>query len=141
MSGYFLKGVASLLIAEIDLIGDNLKIVGIDTGVDTPVTATDEFLADIAIGARVVTSANLGSKILTTGSGYVQLEAAGQTILGVTGASFEMCALYKDTGNVATSPLIYLWTTATGSPGLPLTPNGGNVDVSFPSGYVLRFSG
>ena len=49
----------------------------------------------------------------------------------MTGASIEAIVLYKDTGTDATSPLIASIATATG---LPITPNGGDIIVTWDNG-------
>ena len=53
------------------------------------------------------------------------------TFTSVTGASIEAIVLYKDTGTDATSPLIAFIDTATG---LPITPNGGDIIVTWDNG-------
>jgi len=54
----------------------------------------------------------------------------------VSGATVESISLLKDTGSAATSPLIAYWDTASG---LPLTPNGGDVNVSFNASGIFKF--
>lgn len=103
---------------------DTIKVVLVDHGVDTPLPATDEFLSDIAAGARIATSPALSSK---TNVGGV-LDAADVTITAVSGASVESIVIFKDTGDPATSPLIGMIDTA---PGLPFTPTGGDVVISW----------
>jgi len=53
------------------------------------------------------------------------------TFTSVTGASIEAIVLYKDTGTDSTSPLIAFIDTATG---LPITPNGGDIIVTWDNG-------
>lgn len=112
---------------------DDIKVVGVDHGTDTPVAATDQFLSDIAAGARIMTTANLASKTITGGV----FDAADITTLAVTGASFESLVIYKDTGSAATSPLIAFFDTATG---LPFTPNGGDVTIAWDNGASKIFA-
>ena len=49
----------------------------------------------------------------------------------MTGDPSEALLIYKDTGTEATSPLIAYIDTATG---LPVTPNGGNITVTWDNG-------
>lgn len=112
---------------------DNIKIVLVDHGTDTPVPATDQYLADIGAGARVATSGNLANKTITNGV----FDADDITITSVSGASSEDITVYKDTGSAATSPLVAFIDTATG---LPFTPNGGDVTVQWDSGANRIFA-
>lgn len=117
----------------VDLIDDNIKVVLIDTGTDDPVAATDEYLSDIIAGARIATSGNLASKSITGGV----FDAADITLTAVTGATVEKIVIYKDTGTASTSPLIALIDTATG---LTLTPNGGDVTITWDNGASKIFA-
>lgn len=123
----FDKGREGFLAGDIDWDGDNIKVVLVDEDTDTPDPATDEDLADIAAGARVATSDNLSSKTVTGGVA----DAADVTISTVSGATVESLVIYQDTGVEATSRLIAYIDTATG---LPLTPNGGDVDIVWDAG-------
>jgi hypothetical protein len=123
----FDKGREGFLDGSIDWDTDNIKAVLVDHGTDTPVPATDTFLSDITAGARIATSANLGSKTVTAGVA----DAADITFSAVSGASVESIVIYKDTGSAATSRLIAYIDSATG---LPVTPNGGDITVQWDNG-------
>lgn len=58
-------------------------------------------------------------------------DAGDVTFSAVTGDPCEALIIYKDTGTEATSPLLAYIDTATG---LPVTPNGGNITVTWDSG-------
>lgn len=118
---------------SIDMDTDDIKVVGVDHGTDTPVPATDQFLSDIAAGARIFTSGNLASKTVTGGV----FDAADITITAVSGNSVESVNLYKDTTVAGTSPLIAYIDTGTG---LPFTPNGGDVTIQWDSGASKIFA-
>ena len=76
-----------------------------------------EFLGDISAGARIATSSALASKAITNG----YLTANNPTFTTPSGDEFELLVLFKDTGDVNTSPLIMI----TGeSVNFPVTPNG-----------------
>lgn len=107
----------------VDLIDDTIKIALIDTGVYT-YNSANEFWSS-ASAALVGTAATLASKTVTSGT----FDAADVTYTSVTGSSVEALIIFKDTGTASTSPLVaYIDVVASG---LPVTPNGGNITVTF----------
>jgi hypothetical protein len=123
----FAKALEGFATKQIDWLNDNIKAVLVDHGTDTPNVATDQYLSDIAAGARVATSGNLTSKTATDGV----LDAADVTFSLVSGASCESIVVYQDTGNAATSRLIAYIDTGTG---LPVTPGGGDITITWDNG-------
>jgi hypothetical protein len=121
------RGRQAFLEGTIASLTDNIKCVLVDTATYTVNLATHQFLSDIPAGERVATSANLGTK--TTAAGV--FDAADVVFSAVTGDVAEALVIYKDTGVAATSPLIAYIDTATG---LPVTPNGGDITVTWDSG-------
>lgn len=121
------KGREKFLNADIDWAADNIKAVLVDAGQYTINLATHEFLSDIPSGARIATSANLTGKTSTAGVA----DADDVVFTAVSGVQSELVVLYKDTGSAATSALICAIDTATG---LPVTPNGGNINVVWDNG-------
>jgi hypothetical protein len=130
-NAFFALGREKFLNGSIDWTNDSIKIVLVDEGTDTPVPATDEFLSDITAGARIATSGNLGTKTSTGGTA----DAADVTFTAVTGNSVESFVLYKDTGTPSTSPLIAYFDTV--SAGLPVTPNGGDITITFDAAGIF----
>lgn len=131
----FDKGLENLWAGSIDWSTDNIKVVMVDHGTDTPNTSTDEFLSDILAGARVATSGNLATKTVTAGV----VDAADITITSVSGATVESLVVYKDTGVDSTSPLIaYIDTTSDAS--LPFTPNGGDVTIQWNASGIVSIA-
>jgi hypothetical protein len=106
---------------------DTIKAVLVDTGTYTPNLSAHEYLADVGAGARISTSGAFTGKSTTGGAA----DANDVTFTSVTGASIEAIIIYKDTGVDATSPLIAYIDTATG---LPITPNGGDIIVTWDNG-------
>jgi len=106
---------------------DTIKAVLVDTGTYTVNLSAHEFLSDIGTGARIATPGAFTGKATTGGAA----DANDVTFTSVTGASIEAIVLYKDTGTDATSPLIAFIDTATG---LPITPNGGDIIVTWDNG-------
>ncbi len=121
------KGREGFLDGSIDWDTNDIKAVLIDTGAYTVDLAAHDNLDDIPSGARIATSSNLSSKTVAAGVA----DAADVTFSAVSGATVEAIVLYKDTGSAATSRLIAYIDTATG---LPVTPNGGDITVSWDSG-------
>lgn len=117
------KAKQKFLDALIDMPTDTIKIALIDTGVYT-YNSTHEFWSS-ASAAEIGTSQTLASKTITDGV----FDADNVTFTSVTGASVEALIIYKDTGSAATSPLIMYIDVA--ASGLPVTPNGNNIDVQF----------
>jgi hypothetical protein len=106
---------------------DTIKAVLVDSGTYTVNLTSHEFLSDIGTGDRISTSGAFASKTTTGGAA----DAADVTFSSVTGASIEAIVIYKDTGTDSTSPLIAYIDTATG---LPITPNGGDIIVTWDNG-------
>ena len=127
------KAKQSFLTGEINLTSDTIKIQLIDTNDYTYSAAHDNF-DDVAAGSRVGTAATLGSKTVTDGV----FDAADVTFSSVTGDVSEALIVYKDTGTESTSKLIAYIDTA--SSGLPVTPNGGDITVTFDSGSNKIFA-
>lgn len=121
------KGREKFLNGDIDWANDNIKCVLVDTATYSVAIDTDDFLDDISAGERVATSGNLASKTSTLGVA----DAADVTFSTVTGDQAEALVIYKDTGDAETSPLIAYIDTATG---LPITPNGGDITITWDSG-------
>lgn len=107
--------------------GTNVKVVLVDHADDTPAPTTDDFFSDIASAARVAISGNLANKTVTARV----FDADDITLTAVTGDPFESIVIYRDTGTEATSDLIAFIDTATG---LPFTPSGGNITITWDSG-------
>jgi hypothetical protein len=85
------------------------------------------YLSSVAGGARVSGPVSFGTKATTGGAA-----AADNLVFGaVTGAQVTRIIFYKDTGAEGTSPLIGNIDSATG---LPITPNGGDIIVTWDTG-------
>ncbi len=94
------------------------------------------FLSDIPGGGRVATSGNLASKTVVDGAIGGVADSADFTFTAVTGDPSEAMVSYKDTGSAATSPLIELIVSATG---LPVIPNGGDINVTVDNTFARRW--
>lgn len=120
-------GRQAFLDGNISWTSATIKAILIDTGAYTVNLTTHQYLSDISGYAIIGSAVTLASKTVTLGVA----DAADLTFTSVTGTSVEAIVIYKDTGTGSTSPLIAYIDTATG---LPVTPNGGNITVTWDSG-------
>lgn len=120
--------------AEINWLTDDFKTLLVDTGAYTPSFTSHQYLSDIPTSARIGTESGIALTGKTTTGGAA--DANDVTFPSVSGASIEALVLYKDTGVPGTSPLIAYIDTATG---LPITPNGGDIIVTWDNGVNKIF--
>lgn len=111
---------------DIDWVNDTIKLYLIDTDDYAVSIDVDEFADDIASGAKVATATFAGN---STALGVC--DANDTTFTSVTGDVSEALVIWKDTGTQSTSPLLVYLDTGTG---LPITPNGGDITVTWDSG-------
>lgn len=110
----------------------NTILVSLLDGADyTPNLSTDDFWNDVPGAAVVATSSALGSKTKVGGTA----DAADITFTSVTGDPSEYLNIRQDTGVSSTSALIGNMDTATG---LPVTPNGGNITVTWNGSGIFK---
>ena len=107
--------------SNVNLSSGNVKAALVDTGTYT-YSAAHEFFDDLT--GVVASSANLGTKTVTNGV----FDSADTTCSSVTGNTAEAIVLYVDTGVASTSPLVSY--ADTGGSGLPVTPNGGDINLT-----------
>jgi hypothetical protein len=110
--------------ADIDLLADTIKVVLVDSGYTF--SAAHDNLDDVTAGARVATSAALGSKTGTNGyfdSADVVFTAlaGGDTITGLW--------LFKDTGVESTSRLVAWYDTNASAAAISVATNGGDISI------------
>ncbi|MEE8207350.1 MAG: hypothetical protein V3T88_00120 [Nitrosomonadaceae bacterium] len=118
----------AFLDAGIDLLVDDIRVILIDDTDYTVSIDVHDFLDDVPAGARVAVSGALTTKTTTLGV----FDADNITFTAVTGDVSEALIIYHHTGVDSTSELIaYI---DTGVTGLPVTPNGGDITVTWDSG-------
>lgn len=122
----YTKALNSFLQGEINWVSDSISAILINTSLYTVDIANHQYLSSIAAGARVATAALTGK----TAVGGVA-DAADLVFSAVSGAQCSAIAFVKITGNEATSNLLLYFDTATG---LPVTPNGGDLTLTFDNG-------
>lgn len=104
-------------------LGGTLKAVLLDLA-DYTYSAAHDFYDDASAGA-VGTPQTIGSKTYTAGV----LDGADVTFTALTGDPCEAILIFLDTGTPSTSRLVAFLDT--GVTGLPVTPNGGDVTISW----------
>jgi hypothetical protein len=99
-----------------------VKVALVDLGTYT-YSDSHEFLSSLS--GVVGTAQTIGTKTYTNGV----FDGGDVTYTAVTGASVEALVFYIDTGVAATSRLVAF--IDTGVTGLPVTPNGGDINLTF----------
>lgn len=114
----------ALLNKEHDLNSDSIKAYLVDLADYTYSSAHDE-ISDVPGGARVATSSGLGSPTITNGT----FDTGDFTFSAVSGDQSEAIVLWNDTPTTPTAdPLIAFYDTSI--TGMPVTPNGGDINVT-----------
>lgn len=122
------KAKEQMLQGGINLSSGVVKAILID-GADYAYNAAHNALDDVPVAARVAISSALGSKTFTDGL----FDAANASFTAVTGDISENLILFIDSGVESTSLLLAFFDT--GITGMPVTPNGGDINITFnPSG-------
>ena len=118
----------------IDFDTDNIDVSLLDEADSGTITAAfvdyDEVNAAVVVATGDLASVTIG--VVATGV----LDAANQTFTTITGDQAEFLTLWKNSGTPATSPLAITWDSAT--VGLPVTPNGGDITVTWNGSGLLQ---
>ena len=122
-SALYDAGRKAFLDGDIDWLVDTIKIALLAT-THTPALTTDDNWDDVSAD-QIGSSVTLGTKTVVDGVA----DAADATFTAVTGAECSYICIYKDTGTPSTSKLIALLDTDV--TGLPVTPNGGDIEVQW----------
>src|SRR5262245_17317408 len=116
---------------NIDVNDGTVKVALVDTGTYT-YNAAHDFLDDLS--GVVGTAQTIGNTTVTNGV----FDGDDVTFSSVSGNSVEALVIYIDTGSAGTSRLVaYI---DTGVTGLPVTPNGGNITVTWDNGSNKIFA-
>src|SRR4029077_8289375 len=129
---YSLYKQAILGAGGINLLTDTIKAALVSAGY-TPNYATDQFYSTVS-ASTIGTPQTLTSPSVTLG---VFNAASPVTYTAVSGAQVTQIVLYKDTGTGSTSPLVANINVSTG---LPVTPNGGNITITWDAGANKIFA-
>ena len=108
--------------ANSNLSAGTVKVALVDTGTYT-YSSAHEFYSSVT--GVVGTPQTIGSKTLTNGV----FDGADVSFTAVTGATVEALIIYIATGTAGSSRLVAF--IDTGVTNLPVTPNGGNIDITW----------
>lgn len=114
---------------NIDLNDGTVKVALVDTGVYT-YSAAHQFLTSLT--GVVGTAQTINNTTVANGL----FDGDNVTYTAVSGNSVEALVIYIDTGSSATSRLVaYI---DTGVTGLPVTPNGGDISVTWNASGIFQ---
>jgi len=116
--------------SDVDLTTGTIKVSLIDTDVST-YDSTDQFYSNVVAGSIISTS-TIANPTVTDGI----FDGDDVTFTSVTGNQSEALMIWKDTGTTTTSRLV-AWID-TGVTGLPITPSGGNIDVTWNASGIFK---
>jgi len=116
--------------ANIDINDGTVKVALIDTN-DVSYSAAHDFYDDVS-AAVVGTPQTIGTTTVTNGL----FDGDNVTFTAVTGDPCEAVIIYIDTGVSGTSRLVaYI---DTGVTGLPVTPNGGDITITWNASGIFQ---
>lgn len=127
MNRLYDKAVSRFMTAGIDMINDPIECALLCDGSYSVDITADEFLSEIPVDEIV-------SKTLITGktiSGRRSFDADDLVFPSVSGQTVTQLVIVKSTGIADSSPLIAYYDDVAG---LPLTPNGGDIIVTWSDG-------
>lgn len=110
--------------ADNDLDGQTVKVALVTAGYTY--SGANQYYSSVSASV-VGTPQTLGNKTFTDGV----FDADDVTFLAVSGSQVVSLVIYIDTGNPATSPLVAF--IDTGVTNLPVTPNGGDISITWNS--------
>lgn len=121
-------GREALLGGDLDWDANTIKITLFDAADYVANIATDDFYNDVTSAGRAATSGALASKTKTAGVA----DAADLTYTSVAaGDPCEGLVIWTDTATETTSRL---WVRIDTANGLPITPNGADINLVFDNG-------
>ena len=125
----------ALLNGDVDMDAVTIQCVLVDLA-DYTYNAAHEFLTDLPAAARVaqVGLANPNVGVIADGV----FDGDDVVFNTVSGDEAEAVVLYVDTGVEGTSRLVGFIDTA---PGLPITPNGGNIPINWNASGIFQIQG
>jgi hypothetical protein len=115
---------------SINMLADDIRVALVSAAY-TPNSLTDEFLSSVS--GIVARSLALSGKSFTDGV----FDAANITVSAVSGVAVTQLVIFKHTGVDATARLIARYDTGTG---LPLTPSGADVPITWDNGASKIFA-
>lgn len=92
----------------------------------------DDISANVVGTPQTISAATF---TLDTGDGGTELDGGDVTFTALSGSEVGSMVIYKDTGTPSTSQLIAWIDSYTG---LPFTPSGADLDITWPAAGILR---
>lgn len=134
----FLNGILGAHATRVDLDTDPVGMALVDNGSadGAPDAAADDFWDDQDAGLIGSIYTLAAKDIGGAGAGvFDNTTNPAPAFTAVSGATVESLVFFKHTGTPSNSNLICWFDTATG---LPLTPNGGDVNVTFNASGIFK---
>ena len=119
----------------IDFDTDDIRLSLLDQDDSGVIDASDVDYADINAGTVVAEGTNLAAKTVGVVNPGV-FDADHFTFVSVSGDAADYLTLYKWNATASIAPLAVTWDSAT--TGLPVTPNGGDIEVQFAGAGILQ---
>ena len=132
-NGLYDAGRENYLGGDLDWDANTIQAVLIDDADYTRNLATHDFFDDVPGAARVANSGALTSKTKTGGTA----DAADVTWSSVSGDQCEQVILYNNTGGADSTDHLILNMDTFGS-GMPVTPNGGNINIVWNASGIFK---
>lgn len=134
----FLNGILGAHATRVVMSSDAIGLALVDEGsADGACDETTDAFWDTCDAGLVGTIYTLGAKTVGTVAAGVfdNTVDPAPAFTAVSGATVEALCLIKHTGTPSTSNMICYWDTGTG---LPLTPNGGDINVTFNASGIFK---
>ena len=119
----------------VDFDTDTISVSLLDQTDSGTITASTQTYDEVDAPTVVAGPVNLANKTVGT-VGVGVFDADDVTFSSVSGDAADYLVLFKNTGTPANDPLIITWDSAT--TGLPVTPNGGDITVTWSSSGILQ---
>ena len=127
MNRIYPKGLDKFLTGDIDYINDRIICLLVSLQEYTPDFDNDEFLSVVSDDAIIATTVLSGKT--TSGTGIGDADDTTFSSVPVNDNEADALIMVKDTGIKDSSPLFLYYDTAAE---LPVTPNGDDVNISWP---------
>lgn len=132
----YVKAKQKFLEGAISWSNDDIRVMLVNDGDYTADTNSDLTVDQIPLSARIGPSTGIALFSKSTYNGIAG--AADSVFVNVAAGPLQVKAavIFKNTGDESTSPLIVYIDSATN---LPVTPNGGNIVISWNPLEIFRF--
>lgn len=127
-AGWFPKGAEAVLNKQVDFNTDTIKAALLAS--TYVYSSAHDFYNDISASV-VGTPQTIGSPTIASGT----FDGADVNNAALTGAEVGFIAIYQDTGDAATSILLFLIDDYAG---LPFTPDGSDIPIIWPTTGIMR---